>query len=308
MKTTSQPRLIAIDLDGTLVHSGGYVSPRNRAAIALAHAAGVEVVVATGRRHSFALQVLRELDLPSAHALISSNGTVIRTIGSELVHRSHLSLETARWLVAHADEFRSTLVLTFDTVGPDGHDTRGALVCEHLEELTAAIGRWMTSNRDYLAQVTPIEDALNAAAPIQMMLCGTIARMEAAEALLAAHPRIAAVGAPELPETELTLHRTAYPERDLTILDILPAGCSKASALTRLAALRGIPMAEVLAIGDNWNDLPMLEAAGSAVLMANAPANLLALARDRDWPIAPHHDDDGVAIAIEEALTVGARR
>jgi len=306
MKTTFQPRLIAIDLDGTLLHSGGYVSPRNRAAISLAHAAGIEVVVATGRRHSFALQVLRDLNLPSAHALISSNGTVIRNIGSELLHRSHLSLETARWLVAHAAEFRSTLVLTFDTVGPDGHDTRGALVCESVDELNAAIGRWMTSNRDYLAQVTPIEDALNASAPIQMMLCGTIDRMDAAEALLAAHPRIAAVGAPELPDTEITLHRTAYPERDLTILDILPAGCSKASALDLLATLRGIELSEVLAIGDNWNDVPMLEAAGSAVLMANAPADLLALARNRNWLIAPAHDDDGVAIAIEDALAVGA--
>src|SRR5580700_7399884 len=200
MKTTFQPRLIAVDLDGTLIHTGGYISPRNRAAISLAHAGGIEVVVATGRRHSFALQVLRELNLPPAHALISSNGTVIRTIGSELLHRNHLSLETARWLIAHADEFRSTLVLTFDTVGADGHDTRGALVCEQIDELNAAIGRWMASNRDYLTQVTPIEDALNAAAPIQMMLCGPIARMEAAEALLSAHPRIAAVGAPELPE------------------------------------------------------------------------------------------------------------
>jgi len=304
MKTTFQPRLIAIDLDGTLVHSGGYISSRNRAAISLAHDAGIEVVVATGRRHSFALQVLRDLNLPSGHALISSNGTVIRTIDSQLLHRSHLSLETARWLITHADEFRSTLVLTFDTVGPDGHDTRGALVCESYDELNASIGRWMTSNRDFLAQVTPIEDTLNAAAPIQMMLCGTIARMEAAEALLSAHPRVAAIGAPELPETEITLHRTAYPERDLTILDILPAGCSKASTLSRLAALRGIQMSEVLAIGDNWNDVPMLEAAGNAVLMANAPADLLALARERNWLIAPGHDDDGVAIAIEEALSV----
>jgi hydroxymethylpyrimidine pyrophosphatase-like HAD family hydrolase len=304
MKNAFQPRLIAIDLDGTLIHSGGYVSPRNQAAIALAHSTGIEVVVATGRRHSFALQVLRDLNLPSHHALISSNGVVIRTIGSELLHRNHLSLETARWLVAHADEFRSTLVLTFDTVGPDGHDVRGALVCENFTELDTIIGRWMNSNRHHIEQITPLENALNASAPIQMMLCGTTERMDAAEALLSAHPRIAAVGSPELPETEITLHRTAYPERDLTILDILPGGCSKASALTHLATLRGIPMSEVLAIGDNWNDVPMLEAAGAAVLMANAPADLLTLARQRNWQIAPTHDDDGVAIAIEEVLGV----
>jgi len=297
-------KLIAIDMDGTLLGTDGRVSLRNAAALRSAEAAGLEIVIATGRRHCYAMHILRDLKLHPSNALVSSNGTVIRTIGSELIHRTDMPLSTARWLCNHVSDFRSTLVLTFDTVGPDGHDTRGALVCESYDELNASIGRWMTSNRDFLAQVTPIEDTLNAAAPIQMMLCGTIARMEAAEALLSAHPRVAAIGAPELPETEITLHRTAYPERDLTILDILPAGCSKASALSRLAALRGIQMSEVLAIGDNWNDVPMLEAAGNAVLMANAPADLLALARERNWLIAPGHDDDGVAIAIEEALSV----
>ena len=102
-------------------------------------------------------------------------------------------------------------------------------------------------------------------------------------------------------EPIITLHRTEYPDRDLCILDILPAGCSKASALLHLAALRGISMQQVLAIGDNWNDVPMLEAAGSAVLMANAPADLKALAVARGWAIGPCNDEDGVAIAIEAA-------
>ena len=89
----------------------------------------------------------------------------------------------------------------------------------------------------------------------------------------------------------------------------ISSGLRTKSTHPAAAALRGIEMSEVLAIGDNWNDVPMLEAAGSAVLMANAPADLLALANSdaRDWLIAAHHDDDGVAIAIEEALTVGAR-
>ena len=302
--TLSTPKLIAIDMDGTLLDSEGHVSERNRAALYCAEEAGIEVVIATGRRHSFAMRVLRELKLKHANALVSSNGTVIRTIGSELLHRSHMPVETARWLCQHVAEFRSTLVLTFDTVQEDGEDTRGALVAEDIEELHTNIGKWTQSNEAYIAQVHSLEDALDGDPPIQMMLCGPVERMRQAEALLLEHPLITPVGAIPRHDAEIALHRTEYPGRDLCILDILPAGCSKASALERLAKLRGISMREVLAIGDNWNDLPMLETAGQAVLMSNAPELLKELAGERGWTIGPSNDEDGVAVAIETALNI----
>ena len=298
------PRLIAIDMDGTLLDSEGHVSKRNRAALYSAEEAGIEVVIATGRRHSFAMRVLRELNLQHANALVSSNGTVIRTIGSELLHRSHMPVETARWLCQHVAAFRSTLVLTFDTVGEDGEDTCGALVVEDIEELHAHIGKWTQSNEAYIAQVRSLEDALDSDPPIQMMLCGPVDRMHRAEALLMEHPLITPVGATARHNAEIALHRTEYPGRDLCILDILPAGCSKASALEHLAQMRGISMQEVLTIGDNWNDLPMLEIAGQSVLMSNAPEALKELAEDRGWTIGPSNDEDGVAIAIETALNI----
>jgi hydroxymethylpyrimidine pyrophosphatase-like HAD family hydrolase len=103
-------------------------------------------------------------------------------------------------------------------------------------------------------------------------------------------------------EAEAALHRTEYPERDLSIVDILPAGCSKGHALLDLARERGVPREEILAIGDNWNDVSMLEAAGSAVLMANAPDDLKEVATRRGWGVGAHHLEDGVAIAVEAAL------
>jgi hypothetical protein len=106
------------------------------------------------------------------------------------------------------------------------------------------------------------------------------------------------------PAPILTLNRTDYPSRDLSILDILPAGCSKGAALLSLAATRGIDPGRILAIGDNWNDVSMLEAAGAAVLMDNAPEDLKVLARARGWHIGPSNRDDGVAQAIEAALAV----
>jgi hydroxymethylpyrimidine pyrophosphatase-like HAD family hydrolase len=303
--TNDKPRLIAIDMDGTLLNSSGQVSERNRSALRAAEAAGAEPVIATGRRHCYAMHVLRGLGLNQNHALVSSNGTVIRTIGSELLHRTHMSVETARWLCGHVTEFRNTLVLTFDMVQPDGEDTRGALVCEGLEELQGSINRWMMANEPYMLKLDRIEDALNGAAPIQAMLCGPIERMARAEAVLTGHPKVSAVGEEAGPETEITLHRTSYPGKDLSIVDILPAGCSKASALERLAELRGCTAADVLAIGDNWNDLPMLRAAGRAVLMANAPEDLKRLAGEHGWVVAPSNDEDGVAVAIEAVLSGG---
>ena len=298
----SGTRLIAIDMDGTLLHSDGHVSERNLTAIREAEAHGVEVAIATGRRHCYAMRVLRDLDRPAHSALISSNGTVIRTLGSDLLDRTHMPVETARWLCEHVRDFRGTLVLTFDKVRADGEDDRGALVCEEMDELNANIGRWMEVNEPYIEHVSPIEHALDNAAPIQMMLCGPIDRMRSAEAHLLTDPRITNVDGTCEPGIEVTLHRTEYPHRDLCILDILPAGCSKASALLHLAQLRGIDASEILAIGDNWNDVPMLQFAGRSAVMANAPPDLRALAREREWLIAPSNDEDGVASVIEALL------
>lgn len=296
------PRLIAVDMDGTLLHSDGHLTARTIAALRLAHDAGAEVVIATGRRHSFAMGTLREHKLPADHALISSNGAVIRTIDSHLIHHSHMPLDTALWLCKHVDQFRNTLVLTFDTVGPTGEDAHGAMVSEDLDALHTTIGRWMQANGPFIRHVPRLEEALAGDPPIQMMLCGTIDRMAEAEAILLRHPKVTGVGATAHPEAEITLHRTSYPERDLSIVDILPAGISKASALEHLAELRGLTMRDVLAIGDNWNDLPMLEAAGQAVLMANAPEELLDIGARRGWTIAPSNDEDGVAQMLEAAF------
>jgi hydroxymethylpyrimidine pyrophosphatase-like HAD family hydrolase len=319
-------RLIAVDMDGTLVGPDGRVSDRNLAAMKAAELAGVQVVVATGRRHSYAMRVLRGLGLREEDALISSNGTVTRTIGAKLLERTLLPLETARWLCSHVDEFRNALVVTFDKVQSDGEDARGSLVVEDLADLNASIGKWIEANEPYIERVVPIERALEGEAPIQMMLCGTVERMRRAEARLLEHPGVSAVGVSPLRKDEVrrlenlgvteggitpqeraavaeaALHRTEYPLRDLSIVDILPGGCSKGSALMRLAEGRGVKAEEILAIGDNWNDVSMLEVAGRAVLMGNAPDDLKTVAEGRGWTVGPRHDEDGVAEAIEAVL------
>jgi hypothetical protein len=228
-----------------------------------------------------------------------------------LIERTRLPGTTARWLCGYLGEFRGSLVMTFDKVGPDGEDPRGAMVVEKLEELQGSIARWMVVNEPYIAHVVPIERALEGEDPIQMMVCGTMERMGRAWARLLEHPKVSAAGVEgkELVEdAEVTLQRTEYPERDLCIVDILPAGCSKGSALRRLAARRGIRMEEILAIGDNWNDMSMLESAGRAVLMANAPQELRERAAQMGWSVGRRFNEDGVAVAIEAALEEAVTR
>jgi HAD superfamily hydrolase (TIGR01484 family) len=72
--------MIVVDMDGTLLGVDGKVSPRNLTAIRAAERAGVEVVVATGRRHCYAMRQLRGLELSEENVLISSNGAVTRTL------------------------------------------------------------------------------------------------------------------------------------------------------------------------------------------------------------------------------------
>ncbi len=299
-------RLIALDLDGTLLSREGRVGPLNAEALRAAEAAGVTIVIATGRRHMYALKVLADVQLAPETLLVSSNGAVVRTFASEFVERSLLGNETARWLCGLLAEFRDALVITFDRTGPTGEDERGALVVEELAELHASIGKWMEANAPYIEHVVPIERALEADAPIQMMLCGTVERMRRAEARMLTSPEIHAVGDGRTGGL-ISLNRTAYPERDLSIVDILPAGCSKGAAVLRVAARLGIAPEDVMAIGDNWNDLSMLEVAGWPVLMANAPADLHAMAAERGWKIAGECCEEGVADVVFGALaTVGS--
>lgn len=315
MPANRNVRMVAIDVDGTLLGTDGKVSARNVAALKAAEQAGVHIVIATGRRHSYAMKVLRGLGLGEQTGLISSNGAVVRTLGAKLIERTLLEQKTAEWLCGHMGQFRRSLLVTFDRVQPDGEDTRGALVVEEMDELNGSIGKWMAANEPYIEKVVPMEAALGREGLIQMMLCGTIERMREAQSLLLADPKVLGVGLEplrtsgprksreDLPSTtEAALHRTEYPERDLSIVDILPAGCSKGRALLDLARGHGVSREEILAIGDNWNDVSMLEAAGRAVLMANAPEDLKTAGQAQGWLLGGHHTEDGVALAVEAAL------
>lgn len=287
-------RIIATDLDGTLIHSGGEITPRNRKALQRARDAGIEVAICTGRRHSFALRAVRRLALPADSIVISSNGAVTRTIGGDLLWRSTIPLAVARRICSDLSEFRNGLVLTFDMLGTHGQDVAGALVLEELDHLHSSIQSWMEVNAMSIRRVVPIEQIFAdpaATEPIQAMFCGSLQRIRRLEQIVR-----------ESLCDDVDTFRTEYPGRDLCILDILPKGKSKGAALLQLASARGVAPGQILAIGDNWNDEPMLRVAGHSVVMANAPQDLRSHALAQHWQIGAAGDEDGVAIAVEAAL------
>ena len=284
-------RLIAIDIDGTLMPSKGpRISPRNCAALRAAEAAGIEVVIATGRRQAYAMPLVSQVGLSEDSVMISSNGAVVRGFDGNLLDRRFLAVDIARQLCRLLRGY-GTLVFTFDREGV------GGLVIESLRQLSARIERWVESNRPNLLEVQPIERAFDTGEePIQGMICGTVAEMREAEKLLLAHEISA----------HMAMHRTEYAERNLCILDLLPPGCSKGAALDSLAQIRGLDRDQIMAIGDNLNDVEMLRYAGRPVVMANSCSELLSMAAVRGWGRTASNDEDGVALAIEELLSEAA--
>ena len=280
-------RLVAIDMDGTLLPSFSQsISPRNAQALRSAQTAGVTVAIATGRRTAYTAPLLEGLGLRADTPLITSNGAVTRTLGGEGLDRSHLEARIARELCGLLRPF-GTVVFTFDQIG------RGELVLEDLEQAHQRISLWVEANRDAIEVVKPLENALpDGNDPIQGMVTGSIEKMRAAEKVLKSSPLFQSCEAV----------RTEYPSRDLSILDLLPPGVSKGWALERLAAHLGVDRKETMAIGDNWNDLDMLEWAGQAVIMGNAAQDLRAIAKTNGWKQAPPNDEDGVAVTLETAL------
>jgi Cof subfamily protein (haloacid dehalogenase superfamily) len=280
---TPSIRLVAVDIDGTLLSSQFRISEVDIAALRRARDAGVEVILVTGRRHTFALPMAKQLGFDLW--LISSNGAVTRSLSGETFHRDLLPRETCGQLCSAMKEFRGNTVITFDK------DAKGALVLERLDnELTNSIRMWLEKNMQYIDFVVPIENAL-VSDPVQAMFCGPIARMKEA---------VARLGESGLREC-VTILRTEYPLRDLTIIDVLNRDCSKGYAVGRWARHRGIVREQVMAIGDNYNDVEMLAFAGMPFIMGNASAEL----RSRGWQVTRSNDENGVAAAIEQVFGSG---
>lgn len=275
-------RLIAMDIDGTLLDSRWRLSVANARAIAEASARGIEVALITGRRFDFALPVAKQLDGPVT--MIVNNGALIRSRDGTTHLRHLLAQDTARRVLAATRPWRETAGVVFDRPMKD------QVVLEKIAWDDPLRGGYFARNREFLAEVSPLEACLTED-PIQVMFAGAVAVIQEVERTL--------YGV-EFRAT-FFLAVTTYEARNFAMIDILNPVCSKGAALAEWARVRGYGREEVMAIGDNHNDREMLAFAGVPVVMGNAVPEL----KGQGWHETRSNDEDGVAAAIE-AFALGA--
>jgi hypothetical protein len=267
-------RLLALDIDGTILDSHGALPEANRDAIAQAIEAGVEVALATGRRYDFARAIFERL--PSPLTLILSNGAIVKTRDGETLIRDLLPRDVARGVLARVPQHRGSAAVVFD------RPREGQVVFEAIDWQHPRHERFFASNRPFLQEVSPLEACLTED-PIQVMFSGGCVEMRQLFDEL------------QQEVADFSVALTQYEHRDFSLVDVVRAGCSKGAALRAWSERQGFRREEVMAMGDNLNDLQMLEFAGTPVLMGNALAELKA----RGWAVTDTNDQAGVARAIE---------
>jgi 5-amino-6-(5-phospho-D-ribitylamino)uracil phosphatase len=282
-------KLLALDLDGTTLDSSGNVTDANRLAIRAAEDAGVLVTIATGRRFRDAQPVGRELDLNAP--LITHNGALLKFADTgEAVHYSLLSNETSLEIVTVGKRFGGDALVSADPLGP------GRMLYDRVSADNRPLMKYIAWSESLhgddadlsIMHVPLLEDIIHEHDVVHISFSGGCAAMAELRNDLG-----------EEFGDKITILATIYERLDFTLLDILPPDASKGHGVAHLAGLHGIMRDEVMVIGDNFNDLEMLEYAGTPVVMGNADPSLL---EGREFYTTLSNDESGVAAAIERFI------
>ncbi len=261
------PKLVASDLDGTLVRSDNTIDDRTRRALAAAEAAGASVVFCTARPH----RGLHELAAATGHrgVVICNNGAMLWDLHTETVlEASPLEPAVARRLVALLEAEVPGGAWAVERTGGFGHEPE-------------YVTRW------------PIPDGSTVAAVHALI-------EEPAIKLMLRHRDLSADALLERAQATCGhLAELSHSSTNDALLEISAAGVSKATALARLCEARGVDRREVIAFGDMPNDLAMLAWAGHSVAVANAHPDVRAAADE----VTASNDEDGVALVLERLFS-----
>ncbi|HEX8367574.1 MAG TPA: Cof-type HAD-IIB family hydrolase [Pyrinomonadaceae bacterium] len=282
-------KLLALDLDGTLLDSKGKIPAANLEAIRQAEEKGVLVTIATGRRFRDARPVGLQLELNAP--LITHNGALLKYAQTlETVSASLLSNETVREVLRVGREFGADALLSADPHG------KGTLLYERVSAENIPLQKYIVWSKhlhgdeaeEAVLHVPHLEDVLDETETVHVSFSGKCAPMAHLETILQN----------ELSETA-TILTTRYPRLDFTLIDILPPDASKGIGLEKLAVIENLTPENVMVVGDNFNDLQMLEFAGTPVVMGNAAPELL---ENENFQKTLSNDENGVAAAIERFI------
>jgi len=276
-------RLLALDIDGTLLDSSGRLPAAHRSAVVEAAASGVEVALVTGRSFHFSRPVAALLPIPLT--LIVNNGAVVKDKAGATHLRHVLARDTARHVLAETGAYGDSVAIVFDRAHVD--DAR-QIVFERMDWGHPQRRGYYEKNKAFIAEATgPLADMLTED-PIQVMFNGGVEPMRQLVAALR--------GLPSADQFSVAI--TEYEPRDFSLVDVNGAGCSKGTTLARWAAARGWSREVVMAVGDNLNDVEMLDFAGTAVVMGNATDEL----KSRGYRVTGTNDNGGLASAIRSCL------
>jgi Cof subfamily protein (haloacid dehalogenase superfamily) len=288
-------KILAIDLDGTILNSRGELTPENKNAVRAAQEAGVLITVATGRRFRDARPLALELGLSTP--IITHNGALLKIPDDQTtVDFNLIPADVASEVISIGRELGGDPLVSVDPHG------EGKLLYDSISDSNIPLQKYIRwaqrlhgneTARVGIENVTSLESVVNVHDVVHISFSGSCRRMASLELKLI-----------ELLGGELSVIPTVYQEVDFTLLDILPAGVSKRSGIEFIAKELGYGAENVMAIGDNKNDLEMLEFAGVPVLMGNADADLL---ERNEFYTTLSNDENGVAVAIQRFILNGGQ-
>lgn len=277
-------RMVAIDLDGTLLSPDGSVSPRNKAAVAAALRAGLLVCFATGRNYTESQTVLDAVE-HYATAVFVGGAMVIDTKHGRTLHRMGMEAELARQ-VCGALESMGQAVLALQDTQEAGMDY---LVTANIA-MNEATRQWMVVTASKVQRV----DDLTTRGHEHTIRVGIVAPQEECRAVRAGlEARFA--------ERIIcqSLYVSAY---GVEVLEVFDPSVNKWQGILHVAAHHGIAPSQIVAIGDDVNDIAMISQAGLGVAMGNARDEVKAIA----GRVIKRNDEDGLAEFLEELIATHA--
>ena len=269
-----RPRLLAFDLDGTLMNSKNELTLRTQEALRKAHAAGVLIVPATGRLYASMPKPL--LEMPFIRYAITLNGAQVYDVQADkAVSRAEIPLATALQVLEYLDQYP----VFYDCyAGSQGWVTR--YMRDHAT--------------DYIVGAHPLHMVRDFRTPVDELKAFLRQRGESVQKLQmftkddALRERVMADLAVRFPTLSISSSLSCN-------IEINDRRANKGEALAKLADYLGLPLADVMALGDGRNDLSLLQTAGLGVAMANAHPDVLAVSDAQTASC----DEDGAALAIE---------
>jgi hypothetical protein len=269
-------RLIALDIDGTLLDEHSQLPAINRDAVVDASLRGIEVALVTGRRYDFAVPIAQQFPCPLT--MIVNNGALVKSSTGETQFVNLLPRDVAERVLHQAAPFRELASVCFN------RPRENQVIYERIDWEDPLRGSYFQRNREYLAEMSPLHHCLTED-PIQVMFTGYANQIREVESFLSGLTMA----------SDYSLAMTVYDKRDFGLVDVIAPGCSKGATLAEWVRRRGWSREDVMAIGDNLNDMEMLQYAGLPIVMANSVPELKALG----WRETLSNEQGGVAAAIE---------